>query len=59
MSGGGRRTEPAESRSPGMEWEGQSLRHQVLGHSATGRKGDAGMKLGEYIMALGLVVGRP
>lgn len=58
MSGEDRKKEPAESRSLGVEWEGWSLRQPVLGDCTTGRKGDAGMKLGEYTMALGLTLGR-
>lgn len=56
MSVGGRRREPAESRSPGIEWEEQSSAWRLCHRK---KKGDARMKLEEYIVLLGLVVRRP
>ena len=54
LSGRGRRA--SREQKPGVG--GASLRHRVLGDPAAGGTGDVGRKLGEYIVALGLMLGR-
>lgn len=55
----GRDGRASREQKPRVEWEGQSLRHRVLGDPAAGGTGDVGRKRGEYTVVLGLALGRP